>query len=73
MEQRMAQSLDRWITGNWGEDQFRHERHRSSAPKPNKVKLYCNFCRKSFQRSPRILEQSEIKCPNCGEYDVEVY
>lgn len=27
MDRRMADALDNWITGHYGEDQFKHEKH----------------------------------------------
>jgi hypothetical protein len=34
--------------------------------------LACNFCGTRFTRSARRLYVSEIRCPKCREFDVEV-
>jgi hypothetical protein len=40
MTQRMRDSLDRWITGNYGEDQFKDEG--PIGPLPDEEDEFCN-------------------------------
>ena len=46
MSQRMMESLDRWITGNYGEDQFKNEYQFDDegpiGPLPDEEDEFCN-------------------------------
>jgi uncharacterized CHY-type Zn-finger protein len=55
---RMSEDLDRYITGNYGEDQFKNDT------------FYCGFCGKEF--SIDEYELMGGICSNCGESLTEI-